>query len=379
MPFLPKLFANKKITLALILVSLIASCTVVITLVWASEDTWVPKAPLHVARGGLGVAALNGKIYAVGGTTESGQRIFSGGYLGNITGGVSSANEEYDPETDTWASKSPMPTPRARFAIVACENKIYCIGGRTNTSVTNVNEVYDPETNTWETKTSAPTARSGATANTVNGKIYVIGGSPNGTYNEVYDPATDSWTTKAPLPEPPFNGYMSAVLDGKIYAIGGLSQESNLNLIYDAEIDKWRYGASPTTSVRFGAAVATTGVNAPKRIYVIGENSGLREGEEKCYVRVYDPATNSWTFGADIPTYREDLGITVLNDIVYAIGGTTYAASIISPFEPSAVNEQYRPIGYGTLQATLVCATAAVIIIAIPAIVLKKRHRKNTN
>lgn len=392
---------SKTATLLLVLVFLTASCTVALMPVCvfadAVADSWVLKTPMQEARGGLGVVSVNGRIYAIGGTTESGQRIYTGGYLGNITGGVSGTNEEYDPETDTWIFKSPMPTPRDSFAIAAYENKIYCIGGRTNTSVTNVNEVYDPATNTWETKTSAPTASIGVTANIVNGKIYVIGGDPNGTGNEVYDPATDSWTTKAALPEPPFNGYMSAVLDGKIYAIGGLSQESNLNLIYAAETDEWSYGASPPTSIRFGAVVATTGLNAPKRIYVIGENSGLSQGEEKCFVRVYNPATNSWAFGADIPTYRENLGITVVNDIVYAIGGTTHTDSVISSFEPSAVNEQYIPIGYGTpdpasspspspssnqqpaLTYAAAATAAAIITITITAIALKKKHKAKNN
>jgi N-acetylneuraminic acid mutarotase len=391
---------SKTAALLLVLVFLTAPCTSVTMPVWVSADavadSWVSKTPMQQARGGLGVAAVNGRIYAIGGTTESGQRIYTGGYLGNITGGVSSTNEEYNPEMDTWTLKSPMPTPRADFAIVAYENRIYCIGGRTNTSVTNVNEVYNPESNTWETKTSAPTARSGVTANIVNGKIYVIGGDPNGTRNEVYDPATNSWTTKTPLPEPPFNGYMSAALDGKIYAIGGLSQESNLNLIYDAESDKWSYGASPPTSVRFGAAVATTGVNAPKRIYVIGETSGLSEGEDKCFVRVYDPATNSWAFGTDIPTYRENLGIAVVNDILYAIGGTTHTVSVVSSFKPTKVNEQYTPIGYGTPEPAvqspspspaptqteptygIAAAAAAITVITVTAVALKKRHSKST-
>ena len=91
-----------------------------------------------------------------------------------------SINQEYDPATDTWTTKTPMPTPRAIFATAVYQNKIYVIGGGGDfgfEEVTGLNQVYDPSTDTWTTKTSMPTARQFLCANVVNGKIYLIGGS----------------------------------------------------------------------------------------------------------------------------------------------------------------------------------------------------------
>jgi N-acetylneuraminic acid mutarotase len=242
-----------------------------------------------------------------------------------------------------------MPTPRAVFAIAVYQNKIYCIGGKTSDEYTGVNEVYDPATNTWETKTSMPTARSWLTANVVNGKIYLMGGYPDITLNEVYDPATDSWTTKTPAPNTLIFGFdkpASAVIDNKIYVIGGISQDQSydLNQIYDAETDTWSQGVSPITSVDGGAAAATTGVLAPKRIYVLGNSANFRQGEEQNFVRVYDPENDNWTFGADIHIRRYNFGVAVVNDTLYAIGGHTY--NFPGNYAPSAANEQYTPIGY---------------------------------
>ena len=169
-----------------------------------TEDSWTTMEPMHQARSGLGVVAVNGKIYAIGGVTSSGFQPSSPGsavYAGKTPVEVTGSNEEYDPATDTWTYKAAMPTPRAVFAIAVYQNKIYCIGGKTSDDYTGVNEVYDPATNTWEPKTPMPTARSWLTANVVNGKIYLMGGYPNRTLNEVYDPATDSWTTKTPAPD----------------------------------------------------------------------------------------------------------------------------------------------------------------------------------
>lgn len=190
---------SKSFALLFVLVFLAASCLVVAKPAFSSHgatgNSWTPKAPMQVARGGLGVAVVNGKIYAIGGSTQTGS------WLEGFSGGVVGTNEEYDSATDRWTFKKPMPTPRKDFGTAVWQNKIYCIGGY-NGKGDNIgaNEVYDPATDTWVTKSSMPTARSGLQANTLDGKIYLTGGLPNRTLNEVYDPATDSWETKAHMP-----------------------------------------------------------------------------------------------------------------------------------------------------------------------------------
>jgi hypothetical protein len=335
-----------KTTIVLLLVLSLILLTLHVPLVVGTEDSWATKAPMQVARSALGVAAVNGKIYAIGGSNESGQApSMPGSTVLGIEHNVDT-NEEYDPATDTWTFKKPMPTPRIDFAIAVYQNKIYCIGGYTENGSTGLNEVYDPTTDTWETKTSMPTARGWLEANVVCDKIYLIGGYADTTLNEVYDPAADTWTTKTPSPKPTAftGGYASAVFDNKIYIIGGLSQDHNLNQIYDTETDSWSYGTPPPSSVDGGAAVATTGELAPRRIYVLGAPAALKQGEERTFVRVYDPQTDNWTFGVDVPTERYNFGVAVINDTIYAIGGHT--CDFIGLFAPSAANEQYTPIGY---------------------------------
>jgi hypothetical protein len=314
----------------------------------ATENSWASKAPMQQARSSLGVAVVNGKIYSIGGSIESGYQI----NLRLVVG----TNEKYDPESDIWTNKTSMLTPRRGFAIAVYQNKIYCIGGYSTSGRTQVNEVYNSETDTWETKTPLPTPRQGVAANVVNGKIYLAGGSvpdsnsssgfSDSSLNEVYDPSTDSWTTRAPMPTAA-NGYASAVVDNKIYFIGG--RANNIHQIYNTETDMWSYGAS-SPSVIFGwsgggAAAATTGQRAPKRIYVMSAVSTSNQ--------VYDPKTDSWTLGAEMLTERQYLGVAVVNDVLYAIGGLTYHFSLpddtagVSVMQYS-VNERYTPFGYGS-------------------------------
>ncbi|MBT0158591.1 hypothetical protein G4O51_01245 [Candidatus Bathyarchaeota archaeon A05DMB-2] len=171
----------------------------------AAENSWTTKAPMHVARSGLGVAAVNGKIYAIGGSTDSGFAPSIPPYVAyseaSIRGFVGT-NEEYNPATDTWTYKTSMPTPRMSFAIAVVQSKIYCIGGRTDAAgsvdgYTVINEVYNPETDNWETKAPLPASASWIVASVLENRIYVMDYSGT-TY--VYDTATDTWTTKAPVP-----------------------------------------------------------------------------------------------------------------------------------------------------------------------------------
>jgi len=335
---------SKSVVVLFVLVFLMASCIIAANPVFSSadvaENSWVSKAGLQQARAGLGVVAVSGKIYAIGGTTSSTSYAFTGGFVGT--------NEEYDPETDTWASKASMPTSRASFAIAAYQTKIYCIGGavgisfdeRTGFSSYNasgVNEVYDTVTNTWETKASMPYAELGLKASVVNGKIYVVGGA----FTYAYDIENDSWALKkqAPVSHP-----WSVVVDNKLVVTGefstGLVSSEQKILIYDTETDNWNEGTSEPTAVVEGAAGATTGLRAPQRVYVLG--LAVNQHPTPSTNQVYDPETDAWATATPMPTNRTHFGVAVINDVLYAIGGYLYSSG-----EVTGVNEQYYPIGYG--------------------------------
>jgi N-acetylneuraminic acid mutarotase len=344
---------GKSAALLLVLIFLTASNVVIAEPVSSDEpkeNSWTTKAPLQTPRSCLGVIAVNGKIYAIGGSNET-------GFLASLPGAdvawflserFLDTTEEYDPVTDTWTYKTAMPTPRIAFAIAVYKNKIYCIGGKANNGLTGVNEVYDPATDTWETKTPMPTPRGWLKANVVNGSIYLVGGySPISTQlNEVYNPETDSWSTKTPAPNSlmfGFNSAASAVFDNQIYFIPG-EPEGDYIQIYDVETDKWSLGASSPSGISTGVAVATTGVLAPEKIYVFDYSN----------VRVFDPENESWKLGADMLTKsRFNFGAAILNDIIYVVGGYTYSW-LPGNYAPVAVNEQYISFGYGTIpQSTL--------------------------
>ena len=297
--------------------------------------------PMLTARGGFGVGVVNGKIFAIGGLNEEGFPL--------------STTEEYNPQTNEWTSKAPMPTPRSGFAIAVYLGKIYVIGGTVGNGFVGNNEVYNPVSDTWEPKTSMPTPRTDLCANIVNDKIFLIGGkkysstSPffNETnLNEVYDPANDSWTTKPPIPTP-ISGYASTVANGEIYIMGGAVKSvslgnaltTNANQVYNSQTENWSLATQLPYVNSYGAATATEGFLAPARIYCTG---GYYGGEITGRTIAYNTENKSWTTADSMPTPRAYLGIAEVSDVLYCIGGFDGAKWL-------NVNEQYKPVGYGTV------------------------------
>ncbi len=314
-----------------------------------NENIWKKMSPMPTARSGHGLAVVNGKIYVIGGVS----------YTTSL-----SVNEMYDPATNSWTTMAPIPTARGYFGIAVYQDKIYVIGGMTGPGqmgavlVTGANEVYDPATNTWQSKTQLPVPREQMQANMVNGKIYVIGGTKcsgmlnyqSFNDNNVYDPENDSWTTAGVIPTASWC-YASTVLDNKIYIIDGGAQKG-ANLAYDLLNNNWHSGAAiPSKFFSLSpAAASTAGVFAPKRIYVMGGTTGGLAGIS--INQAYNPNDDSWNVAASMPTARYDLAVATVNDTLYAIGGATGIAS--GPgggWIPTNANEQYTPIGYGTIDA----------------------------
>jgi N-acetylneuraminic acid mutarotase len=279
-------------------------------------NSWAGVASMPTGRIYLAAAAVNGKVYAIGG-------------IGNSTGALNTV-EVYDPATDSWTTAAPMPTAREALVAVAVNGKIYAIGGNGALNNLNTVEVYDPATNSWTTAAPMPTGRFWMSAAAVNGKIYVIGGSPNLNTVEEYDPATNSWTTAAPMPTG--RGQLAAAaVNGKIYAIGGNAYYPAIfNTVeeYDPATNSWNT-AAPMSTVRFaGAAAAVNG-----KIYAISGSSGSAILNT---VEVYNPATNSWVTAAPIANARVYLAAAEANGLIYAVGGDTdsHQRNLVERYSP---------------------------------------------
>jgi hypothetical protein len=158
-----------------------------------------------------------------------------------------------------------------------------------------------------------PTARGTLSTSVVDGKIYAIGGilynmEPPLSTVEVYDPATDTWTGKAPIPTARA-ALSTCVVDGKIYAIGGSSVELAFSTVeaYDPATDTWTEKTSIPTA-RTGLATSVVG----GKIYAIGGRSASHSGN---FSTVYEYDTG---LGVASPDFNSD-GTVDIKDLLRLI------------------------------------------------------------
>ena len=314
----------------------------------ATEETWTKKADMPTVRFDLSTSVVDGKIYAIGGRDQG------------VGGAVFPTVEEDDPAADTWTQKADMPTPRTSLSTSVVDGKIYAIGGISDASygyrvptgiVYPTVEEYDPATDTWTQKADMPTARHCLSTSVVDGKIYAIGGlgKPGvtdawgnlaATVVEEYDPATDSWTTKASIPGGK-HWLSTSVVDGKIYAIGGKVIANAWATVeeYDPATDTWTRKTNMPTA-RWGLSTSVVDGN----IYAIGGTSGWSGAPPMrifSTMEEYDPATDTWTKKPDMPTERCLLSTSAVNGKIYAIGGSLGGWA---SFVATSTVEEYNPI-----------------------------------
>lgn len=213
-------------------------------------NRWKFRADMQIGRSNLASSAVNGKIYAIGGSvqmlwtrkhveefdpaTDTWEKKTDmleprSNFSSNVVDGkifvFGRVPEAYDPIADSWEKKAPVPKQRWGYATSVVDGKIYAIGGNKRWNpdrYVRTVEVYDPATDTWEKRADMPTARCCLSVNTVNGIIYAIsGGDESGILKtvEAYDPTTDTWQQLADMPEP--RAGRSEVVDGKIFLFSG--------------------------------------------------------------------------------------------------------------------------------------------------------------
>ncbi|MCT2583842.1 Kelch repeat-containing protein [Actinophytocola gossypii] len=195
-----------------------------------AADRWTRGADLPVARAEGVSESVDGRIFYLGG------RIPAHPDARTFNEHVDTTRTDVlDPATGTWTAGAAAPTARNSAASAVIDGEIYVVGGRQfslnpDGTARQVNvptlEVYDPATDTWETRAPMPEARGGLAATTYRGKLYVFGGEQwvpeQRVFDDawVYDPRTDEWRSLPPLPTPR-HGLGAATVGDRIHTLGG--------------------------------------------------------------------------------------------------------------------------------------------------------------
>jgi N-acetylneuraminic acid mutarotase len=213
-----------------------------------TRDAWRPLAPMPTKRGAAVAAAVNGKIYVIGGAAMHPGSRETGLHPTRPHRSVDTV-EEYDPATNTWRARSPMPTARNHAGVGAVDGKVYVIGGRVGAafigvaSNTNLVEEYDPTADQWgAVRARMPSARSAVAYGVSDGRIFIAGGEHQDSGQmtafralEAYEPATNSWAVLPPMPIPR-HGLAGAVLGNRLHLVSGDVQSAGIpNMHLDSD------------------------------------------------------------------------------------------------------------------------------------------------
>jgi N-acetylneuraminic acid mutarotase len=198
-----------------------------------AADSWQQGKALPEAMGEHVAVVVNRKIHVIGGRVRSGDgKNHFDAYIDT------NAHYIYDPQKNEWSKGKTAPTARNSAASVVIDGLIYVVGGRHNVmqedgtqlqqNLSNL-EVYNPETNEWQTRAPLPESLGGNAAASVGGKLYVFGGEQWAPEKKVfpsswaYDPASDKWQKVADMPTAR-HGLAAAAVDDVIYTIGGCTK-----------------------------------------------------------------------------------------------------------------------------------------------------------
>ncbi|XP_027445820.1 kelch-like protein 1 isoform X1 [Zalophus californianus] len=231
--------------------------------------------------------------------------------------------EKYDLRTNLWIQAGMMNGRRLQFGVAVIDDKLFVIGGRDGLKTLNTVECYNPKTKTWTVLPPMSTHRHGLGVTVLEGPIYAVGGHDGWSYLntvERWDPQSQQWTFVASMSIARSTVGVAA-LNGKLYSVGGRDGSSCLSSMeyYDPHTNKWNVCA-PMCKRRGGVGVAT----CDGFLYAVGGHDA--PASNHCsrlldYVERYDPKTDTWTMVAPLSMPRDAVGVCLLGDRLYAVGG----------------------------------------------------------
>uniref|UniRef100_A0A8C1ZV73 Kelch-like protein 4 n=1 Tax=Cyprinus carpio TaxID=7962 RepID=A0A8C1ZV73_CYPCA len=266
-----------------------------------------------------------GSLYAVGGMDAS---------KGSTT------IEKYDLRTNRWIQVGIMNGRRLQFGVSVIDNKLYVVGGRDGLKTSNMVECYNPITKVWSTMPPMSTHRHGLGIALLEGPMYAVGGHDGWSYLntvERWDPQARQWNYVASMSTPRSTVGVTA-LNGKLFAVGGRDGSSCLRSMecFDPHTNKW-----------------IGGHDAPASSHC----SRLSD-----FVERYDPKTDTWTTVSSLSVPRDAVGVCLLGDRLYAVGGYDGQTYLNSVESYDAQNNEWTeevPLNIGR-------AGACVVVVKLP-------------
>jgi len=215
---------------------------------------------------------------------------FAGGFIGDHYGTSTNHVWRYHTDLNRWSKGPPLPAPRGAGVLVRRGNAFHFLGGVVSRNGRYLDDkgdhwVLEFGTGRWRRLAPLPNQRNHLGGAVLNGKIYAIGGQHlkgewwrNQKAVHRYDPKTNRWQRVASLPRPTGHiGASTVVHGGSIFVVGGVTRgrKDLANILrYDPKQNRWiefsklpKPRSSPVAGVVGRDLIVTTGRNVKLNIH----------------------------------------------------------------------------------------------------------------
>lgn len=277
------------------------------------RNVWDPLAEMQERRSGAAYCWLHSKLYALGGCDR--------------TMSFNSV-ERYDPKRNLWVPLEPMHMRRHSMGVAVLGGKLYVVAGLDHDTPLGSAERYDPATRTWELLPGLRACRGKAACAVLNTRLYVLGGCDRGDDGtssplnavERFNEERRCWEPVCAMGQARYD-FAAAVMQGKLYAVGGLASSSTQSVLasvecYDPQRDAWE-GVAAMTERRFALACCASIHN---QLYAAG-------GSNPCALETverYDLATDTWELLPPMHQPRHFFTAAVFQNRLFIVGGMWY-------------------------------------------------------
>eukprot|EP00927_Polykrikos_kofoidii_P061990 TRINITY_DN56811_c0_g1_i1.p1 TRINITY_DN56811_c0_g1~~TRINITY_DN56811_c0_g1_i1.p1 ORF type:complete len:599 (+),score=112.16 TRINITY_DN56811_c0_g1_i1:100-1896(+) len=244
------------------------------------------------------------------------------------------AAEVLDVENQCWRQCKPMSTERTYFGAEVLHSRLYLFGGQNlEYKALCEAECYDCLRGSWLPGADLNVPRRNCASAMLDGRIFALGGY-DGTQIlnsvEAYDPRMKSWLPLDSM-RTPRSSAAATVFGGSLWVMGGTSG-SRLRTVerYDTRAARWESVRSDLIEVRSAAQTCT----CLERLYVLGgtdQNQSVHSSVESYNME----GGGSWMFRKSMQMPRMDFGCCVLSDSIMVGGG--------QHTEVMSATEFYRP------------------------------------
>jgi hypothetical protein len=270
---------------------------------------------------GFACAAVDGRVYAIGGLRDWTDSIAPRRVV-----------EAYDAAQDTWLTGfAPMPQTRWYCGCAALDGKIYVLGGTDGCCQVSRVDRFDPAANVWDTVASLPWLRQGLGACSFEGKICAVGGfSGTPEYGE-YSPRAANfqpdggagyWTEMDSL-EMPRASFGIDTVGGAIYVAGGVFfNTTDRAEFYSHCPEGWSAVERAMNSDRGGLAGVGYG-------HYFCASGGIDHNRNYLgSVEVLNCSSGVWSVVEPLSTPRAYLGAAIVGNEIVVLGGLGGTGSV---------------------------------------------------